>query len=369
MSGKADMEIMGVKGLWGLERLARSEISTGKLALLLMVGSVTATLALMLLVGGDPEPFVLMLVPDADGDPEGIALGASILFRVTAAFGLLIGFYLSATVALARWTQADLAGLLGVAPEIEPSLSVLRPTRGLIIALLLVLAILNGVMFNLAYVLGYDVSVIEVWSTRFGFFSAVVQPLIYSLAVALLTAVIIRQVMALTHAARRISIDVLELEHYPRLANSLIRYVIFSLVGLSFLPILGRVLDSPANRVLLLMSAPVIVVIVGLLIVSYAYPLWVLRGRISAAKDWELECVFRSLRGDEDAMGQSRMGDRGRSLSFSELLDYRTFIESLWDWPVAPHLQKVLLIGLLPPTTWVLAALIENAVAAAVAVG
>ncbi len=367
MSGKADMEIMGVKGLWGLERLARSEISTGKLALLLMVGSVTATLALMLLVGGDPEPYLLMLVPDAD--PERIARDVSISFRATAAFGLLIGFYLSATVALARWTQADLAGLLCVAPEIEPSLSVLRPTRGLILALLLVNAIIAGVIFNLSTVLAYDVSVIEVWSTRFGFFQGVVAPLIYSLAAAPFVAVIIRQVMALTHAARRISIDVLELEHYPRLANSLIRYVIFSLVVLSFLPLMGGVAGSPGMRAVLLMGMPVVVIIVGLLMVSYAYPLWVLRGRISEAKEWELECVFRSLRGDEDAMGHSRMGDRGRSLSFSELLDYRTFIESLWDWPVAPHLQKVLLIGLLPPTTWVLAALIENAVAAVVAAG
>ena len=203
MSGKADMEIMGVKGLWGLQRLARSEISTGKLALLLMVGSVTATLALRLLVGGDPEPYLLMLVPD----PERIARGVSNTFRISAALGLLIGFYLSATVALARWTQADLAGLLGVAPEIEPSLAVLRPTRGLILALLLVSAIGPGVVTNLAFVLSYDVSVIEVWSTRFGFFMGVIQPLIYSLGAVPLTAVVIRQVMALTHAARRISTE------------------------------------------------------------------------------------------------------------------------------------------------------------------
>ena len=38
------------------------------------------------------------------------------------------------------------------------------------------------------------------------------------------------------------------------------------------------------------------------------------------------------------------------------------FIESLWDWPVAPHIQRVILFGMLPLITWVLAGMVENAV-------
>ena len=41
------------------------------------------------------------------------------------------------------------------------------------------------------------------------------------------------------------------------------------------------------------------------LIASYAHPVWVLRGRIRAAKDVELSYVFRALRGDPGAMARS----------------------------------------------------------------
>jgi hypothetical protein len=43
------------------------------------------------------------------------------------------------------------------------------------------------------------------------------------------------------------------------------------------------------------------------------------------------------------------------------LLTYRMFLDSLWDWPIASHVQKLILYGLLPPLTWVVAAMIENA--------
>jgi hypothetical protein len=32
----------------------------------------------------------------------------------------------------------------------------------------------------------------------------------------------------------------------------------------------------------------------------------------------------------------------------------------LWEWPIAAHVQKLILFGLLPPLTWMLAATIEN---------
>jgi len=115
-----------------------------------------------------------------------------------------------------------------------------------------------------------------------------------------------------------------------------------------------------------LLTGPALTLILMLVIICFAYPVWVLRGRIHAAKERELGFVFRSLRGDQEAMALSRIGDRAGSLGFSELLDYRVFIESLWDWPVAPHLQRIVLIGLLPPATWVLAALIQRAVTAVV---
>ena len=58
-------------------------------------------------------------------------------------------------------------------------------------------------------------------------------------------------------------------------------------------------------------------------------------------------------------MAESRIHGRASGLTISELLDYRGFIESLWDWPVAPHIQRVILFGMLPLITWVLAGFVR----------
>jgi hypothetical protein len=44
-----------------------------------------------------------------------------------------------------------------------------------------------------------------------------------------------------------------------------------------------------------------------------------------------------------------------------DLLMHQMFIESRWEWPIASHVQKLILFGLLPHLTWVVAAMIENA--------
>ena len=64
-------------------------------------------------------------------------------------------------------------------------------------------------------------------------------------------------------------------------------------------------------------------------------------------------------------MALSRIGDRTESFGVA-CLDYRVFINSPCDWPVGPHQQRNFLYGLLPPTTSVVAALVQTSVTAAV---
>ena len=52
---------------------------------------------------------------------------------------------------------------------------------------------------------------------------------------------------------------------------------------------------------------------------------------------------------------------RGVPTLTPDLLTHQMFVESRWEWPIASHLQKLILFGLLPPLTWVLAATIEYA--------
>ena len=344
MSGTAKLETIGVCGLWGLEQLERRGLGTARLAVTLLTGSVTVYYLLLVLFGAG--------IPSLAGTRGMLILG------------VLSGLLLWAALALARWTQADLEGLLPIAPEIEPSLDLLRPTWGLVLACFGFYAIIFVATFQVRQ-FGFQVSVagmVRHAADPLGFYELVVLPFMAALCSTPCLVVVIRQVKALTYATRHIDIDVLELDHYPRLANPPIRFVIVALMLASFMPIITLPTSDPDGTAAVFLSLTVIALVSASLAMAFAYPVWVLRGRIRAAKDRELDCVFRSLRGDEEAMSRSRISDRAHSLGFSELLDYRIFIESLWDWPVAPHLHKVLLFGLLPPTTWVLAALIENAI-------
>ena len=84
----------------------------------------------------------------------------------------------------------------------------------------------------------------------------------------------------------------------------------------------------------------------------------ILRNRIKEEKEKELGIVFQALEGDEEAIKSARIQSRITQLSIADLLTQRMFIESLWEWPIASHVQKLILFGFLPPITWVLAATI-----------
>jgi hypothetical protein len=97
------------------------------------------------------------------------------------------------------------------------------------------------------------------------------------------------------------------------------------------------------------------------ILLPYVYPVWILKNRIRDKKIAEMGQITRSLRGDDDAMSKISIQGRGAPTTTVDLLMHQMFIESRWEWPIASHLQKLILFGLLPPLTWVVAAMIENA--------
>tara|TARA_B110000259_G_C13887535_1_gene351550 strand:- start:502 stop:732 length:231 start_codon:yes stop_codon:yes gene_type:complete len=67
------------------------------------------------------------------------------------------------------------------------------------------------------------------------------------------------------------------------------------------------------------------------------------------------------LRGDKKAVKTINIHALDAPMTAVDLLTHQMFLESRWDWPIASHVQKLVLFGLLPPLAWVLAAMIENA--------
>jgi hypothetical protein len=72
--------------------------------------------------------------------------------------------------------------------------------------------------------------------------------------------------------------------------------------------------------------------------------------------------ITLALRGNQEAITTTNIHALDAPTTAADLLTHQMFLESRWEWPIASHVQKLVLFGLLPPTTWMLAAMIENSI-------
>ncbi|MBF69264.1 MAG: hypothetical protein CMQ29_16440, partial [Gammaproteobacteria bacterium] len=79
----------------------------------------------------------------------------------------------------------------------------------------------------------------------------------------------------------------------------------------------------------------------------------------AAAKTVEINIVRRALRGDRDGLSASAFGTELTTFSVAELMYYEDRIRAVWEWPFEAHIRRLVIFGLLPPLTWMLAALVE----------
>jgi hypothetical protein len=116
---------------------------------------------------------------------------------------------------------------------------------------------------------------------------------------------------------------------------------------------------GPAYDTLLAPLPILFVIIGGVIILIWAWPVAVLRGRIHEAKLHELLLIDRALRGDTSALSQSiaRVGGPLRPL---EIIQYQAHIRGLWTWPLHAYAQRLVIFGVLPPLAWIMAALVET---------
>jgi hypothetical protein len=177
----------------------------------------------------------------------------------------------------------------------------------------------------------------------------------------ILGAVIISQIASLVHVARHIKIDFLQLSDYAAIANPGVRLFLCMVALLSASPLVVMLngVDLASTSLMRFSLVTGFVATVGLL--PYAYPVWTLRNRIKDKKLVEMDRITLALRGDDNAMSKLSIQGRGAPTTTVDLLMHQMFIESRWEWPIAAHVQKLVLFGLLPPLAWVLAAVIENA--------
>ena len=117
--------------------------------------------------------------------------------------------------------------------------------------------------------------------------------------------------------------------------------------------------DELFNEFSLILTVLVLILLGGLAIL-YLLPVWVLRTRIRDAKQAQLDLISGALSGNAVAFENIIAVSPDEPLTRSDLLTRQMFIESRWEWPIAAHVQQLIIFGLLPPSTWVLAAVVEN---------
>jgi hypothetical protein len=129
-----------------------------------------------------------------------------------------------------------------------------------------------------------------------------------------------------------------------------------SIVGsLALFPLL-----SVDQKMTLMTAAPGLVAASAPLVALLLLPVWHVHQAIRTRKAAELSAIDERVA----ALGDTRHGGREEEIrACNELLDYRDHIQRVPDWPVdVGAVSRLLLYLIIPPLTWVGAALIENVV-------
>jgi hypothetical protein len=349
------MATVGLKGIWGLEQLDKTEVATWKLGLILIAGSGLLSLFLIKVLGSVQPDSVLATV-----------YTPTVISSLLAFVLLFCGCVCIALITQTRSVETDLKLLSVADPEIITTIDKLRPTvrvylpiilLSLTLGLLMVPTLVAGLLH---IAIGDSYFALTSSGLVVGVYAFVLMPVLFLLSgLAISTA--ISQIYCLTDVARLIRIDLLRPDRYAAIANSPIRIAITLLVFTSILPIMLLVIEDQSFRTLM---EPAILWVLPLgipLVLAHVYPVMILKNRIMDLKQKELDKVLRSLQGDGDAASKISLHGLDSPTTAADLLTHQMFIESRWEWPIASHVQKLILFGLLPPLTWMLAAMIENA--------
>ena len=234
------MDTIGLKGIWGLEQLARTGIATWKLGLMLMGGGALLGAILTLVLGDMNSDSILFYPP-------------RIMSTILVLFCFFMGFYLFCALALARSTETDLRLLSRIDDGVGQGMKLLRPTATILLPSILFGLILLQVVPITADVVVRNIPIAERYAALhssglvMNVFNYLILP-VDGLLGGVLLSILITQSMSLAHVARHLEVDLLQLSRYSAIANPLFRMVVLVLALYSlFPPLILFVDDSTFN--------------------------------------------------------------------------------------------------------------------------
>lgn len=181
----------------------------------------------------------------------------------------------------------------------------------------------------------------------------------YTIVQVHLLAFCFRQVVVFRRVALSFQVDLLTPELNNTVSNPLIRFIVVGLVAMSFGLLVYEMIPYASLQARLLRGSFFAGLIWLVLIVVSFLPLLFLKSRIAVAKAIEINAIRRALAGDLSGVAHCQFGERLREFSPADLMYYEDRIKSIWEWPFEVHVRRLVIFGLLPPLTWVMAAAVE----------
>ena len=273
-------------------------------------------------------------------------------YKNSVAFIALISFFLIFYFRMGRGWYSDLLRFLEFDDSLRSTLRLLEPGRKIVVLEILVAGISAFVAMTLDD-LSEDRPLLF-WATASLFFFLEWATIIFCVDI------VIRQLVALNQIAKIIRIDLLETEFYSTLANVMIRFVGLYILGLCVITMNLLVFTEGeiGGTQILIQLMPWY--LPGLLLMSlYMIPYNIFRKRIGVLKALELNRISEALKGNYELMKHSLVADDVSRLTRIDLMYYQSLIRGVREWPFTTRLRSLVLFGILPPLTWVIAAFIE----------
>jgi hypothetical protein len=287
---------------------------------------------------------ILVLVASSYPDPG--------MYSNVVAFNAIVNYLLVFYLELGRGWHKDFQRMLEFDQSLYDVSRIMTPSKGILMAeilLAIVSAFVNLQLNNLSE-RGYALF------TSLGMLMLFLQYILAIFIVDLFS----RQLLMLNRIVKEIRLDLLNTEFYSSLADTMFRFLRLYIFGLCIVAISFNIFDAESGGFNQLLISMMPFYLPGLLMMGlFLIPFNGFKSRMRLVKSIELNHVLRAMAGDKAHLKASLIGADADKLSMVDLMYYEDRIRKIKEWPFTDRIRSLLLFGVLPPLTWVIAALIE----------
>ncbi len=320
----------GLEHIWLLRLLDRTGLSHWLLGLGAFL-TLTITAFVFLILSSYPDPN---------------------MYKNSIAFCAMSSFFLVFYIGMGRGWHQDLIRYIEFDKTLESEITVIRPSAKVVYAELALAAVCMVVNVQMNSAIQFQ-SMPMLYGSIASFYFIQWMLIIFCIDI------IFRQLVCLMRIAKKLRIDLLHADFYSELANPMMRHVGLYIFGLCIISLAYIVFTEGALTAGEMMLAMMPWYLPGLIIISlYIVPYSHFRKRVALLKQQELNAVNAALAGNLRALDNSLLRDESIP-SKIELLFYHDRIAGIREWPFTDRIRALVLFGILPPLTWVLAAFIE----------